>query len=132
MNVLSIYGILTMLFVAMTPAFAGMAHTAMPYHPPGARCSTGVQIVYVGSSLSCRSGYSVTLVDLSQPTNSNGVSSALLNVYFRGTFVNSFVVAPGQVVVVRGHGAPLDIYVQQTFAGLYAYQKWAKMSLFQP
>ena len=131
MNILSIYGILTMLFVAVTPAFAGMAHTTLPYHHPGVRCATGVQTVDVGSSLSCASGYSVTLVDLTQP-NATGVASAVLNVYFRGAFVKSLVVAPGQAVVVRGHGAPLDIYVQRTFAGLDAYQRWAKMSLYQP
>lgn len=130
MSILSIYGVLALIFATVTPAFAGATYTALPYHHGGMRCSTGVQTVHVDSSLNCPSGYNVILVDLSQP-NANGVASAVLNVYYRSNFVESIVMAPGQSVTVKGHGAPLHIYVQQTFAGLYAYQKWAKMSLTQ-
>lgn len=127
MNRLIIYPAMVAIILASFATFAGAASVQN-----NQKCSTGIQTVYVGHTLGCpHTGYNVTLTDLSQP-NANGISSAVLNVYYSQQLVKIVTLAPGQSAIITGHGAPLIIHVRQTFAGLYAYQKWAKMSLTRP
>jgi hypothetical protein len=89
-------------------------------------CGTYIT-VYVGHNVSC-SGFSVELTDLGQP-NQSGISPASLNVYYNGTLTNTTQIEPGKTVEFTTNGKNLYVNVNQTFAGLYAYQKWAKMDL---
>ncbi len=93
-----------------------------------------LQTVYVGHNIT--SGpWTVQLQDLAQTTN--GVNApATVAVYYNGQLTNASVivdptgnVAPANVKI-NVTGNILFINVQQTFAGLYAYQKWAKMQLY--
>ncbi|MEM3416445.1 MAG: hypothetical protein QW719_03845, partial [Candidatus Micrarchaeaceae archaeon] len=94
-----------------------------------AQSMTPLQTVYVGHNIT--SGpFTVVLQDLSYP-NSNGISSAAIAVYKNGAGpYNETSIAPGQTKSLNVTGTPLSIYVSQTFPGLYAYQKWAKIQLF--
>lgn len=83
--------------------------------------------VYVGQNLT--SGpYTVTLTDLGQPAN--GVSQASINLYYNGVRTNTTSIAPGTTVPFNVSGHTVDVRVNSTFAGLYAYQKWAKIQMY--
>ncbi len=84
--------------------------------------------VYVGQNLTA-GAYTVTLTDLGQP-NSNGVSTASVNLYYNGVLTNTSQIAPGTTAKFNVSGKTVDVKVNSTFAGLYAYQKWAKMQIF--
>jgi hypothetical protein len=84
--------------------------------------------VYVGHNLTS-SGFVVQLTDLGQPTSS-GVSAASLAVYYNNVLTNTSSVYPGNTVKFNVTGHNLYVKINQTFAGLYAYQKWAKMQLY--
>ncbi len=98
-----------------------------------AQASTGVETVYVGKNIS--SGpFTVVLNDLSYPNNA-GLSNAALSVYYNGVLTNVTSVGPasgssGENAVINASGTKLYIKVSETFPGLYAYQKWAKIQLF--
>ncbi len=96
-----------------------------------AQASTPIQTVYVGHNVT--SGpFTVVLNDLSYP-NSNGLSNAALSVYNNGVLTNVTSAGPAsnqQSITVNSSGTKLFIKVSQTFPGLYAYQKWAKIQLF--
>jgi lipopolysaccharide export system protein LptA len=84
--------------------------------------------VYVGKNLT--SGpFTVQLADLGT-ANSAGVSPAAINVYYKGALTNSSSVYPGNTVKYNVSGTLLWVKVNQTFAGLYAYQKWAKIQMY--
>ncbi len=93
-----------------------------------ASASTPLQTVYVGQNVTS-GGIKVTLQDLSYP-NSNGVADAALSVYNNGKLTNETSVVPGTSLAVNSSGTKIYLYVQQTFPGLYSYQKWAKVQLF--
>lgn len=85
--------------------------------------------VYVGHNITSGS-FTVTLEDLGQPA-ANGTVPAAINVYYNGVLTNTsslFPSANAQKFNVTGH--ILYVHVNQTFAGLYAYQKWAKLQLY--
>jgi hypothetical protein len=87
-----------------------------------------LQTVYVGHNLT--SGpWTVQLTDLGQP-NSNGVSPASLSILYNNVLTNTSSVTQGQVAKFNVTGKTLYVNVNQTFAGLYAYQKWAKIQLY--
>ncbi len=89
-----------------------------------------MQTVYVGHNVT--SGpFTVALTDLGQP-NSNGVSTASVAVYYNGgaTPTNVTQITPGTTQAFNVSGHNLYVNVNSTFAGLYAYQKWAKMQLY--
>ncbi len=95
---------------------------------------TNMTTVYVGHNLT--SGpFTVELTDLSQP-NANGVSTASVDIFYNGgtTPTNVTQITPasagGKIAVFNISGHNLYVNVNQTFAGLYAYQKWAKMQLY--
>ncbi len=90
---------------------------------------TPLTTVYVGHNLSS-GGFTVQLTDLGQPNNA-GTSPASLNIYYKGALTNVTQVFPSAtpaVFNISGHN--LYVLVNSTFAGLYAYQKWAKMQLY--
>ncbi len=98
-----------------------------------AQASTKPTIVYVGQNIT--SGpFKVVLNDLSYP-NSSGIANAALSVYKNGVLTNVTSVGPAggtknENVEINASGTKLFIAVTQTFPGLYAYQKWAKIQLF--
>lgn len=95
-----------------------------------AQASTPQTTVYVGHNIT--SGpFTVVLNDLSYP-NSNGLSNAALSIYKNGVLTNVTSVGPAgnTQVTINASGSKLFISVPQTFPGLYAYQKWAKIQLF--
>ncbi len=85
--------------------------------------------VYVGHNLT--SGpFTVQLQDLGQ-ANANSLYPAIIQVYYNGAATNQSVIIPGskaQQFNVSGHN--LYVKVNNTAAGLYGYQKWAKMQLY--
>jgi len=83
--------------------------------------------VYVGQNISSGS-FKVQVVGISLP-NESGVSAAAMEVYFT-SLTNVSQKYPGQIENINLPGGNLAIYVNQTWAGLYAYQKWAKLELF--
>ncbi|MGC8479391.1 MAG: S-layer protein [Candidatus Micrarchaeia archaeon] len=95
-----------------------------------AQSSTPVETIYVGQNIST-GPFKVVLSDLSYP-NSNGLSDAALSIYKNGVLTNVTSAGPASNdnVVVNASGTKLYIDVSQTFPGLYAYQKWAKIQLF--
>ncbi len=99
-----------------------------------AQASTPVETVYVGQNISA-GPFKVVLSDLSYP-NQNGQSSAALTIYKNGNPnpINVTSAGPsspnGNTIEINASGTKLYIGVSQTFPGLYAYQKWAKIQLF--
>jgi len=89
---------------------------------------TPLTTVYVGSNLTS-GGFKVVLNDLGQP-NSNGVSPAAISVYYNGALTNTSSIMPPNTTKFNVSGHYLYVKVNQTFAGLYAYEKWAKMQLY--
>jgi hypothetical protein len=75
--------------------------------------------------------FTVVLQDLGQP-NTNGVSPASVAVYTNGKLTNETAIAPGNANITKFNvsGQTLYLEVNQTFAGLYAYQKWAKIQAY--
>jgi hypothetical protein len=99
-----------------------------------AQASTPPTVIYVGQNIT--SGpFKVVLTDLSYP-DSNGLSQAALSIYKNGVLKNVTSIGPSsagtasQHGVINASGTKLYITVSQTFPGLYAYQKWAKIQLF--
>ncbi|MDE1856688.1 MAG: hypothetical protein KGH98_01235 [Candidatus Micrarchaeota archaeon] len=93
-----------------------------------AQAATNLQTIYVGQNLT--SGpVTVQLQDLGQP-NSNGISQAALQVYYNGVATNKTSVSPGVTQLFNISGHRVYVRVNSTFAGLYLYQKWAKLQIF--
>jgi hypothetical protein len=90
---------------------------------------TPLTTVFVGHNLT--SGpFTVQLQDLGV-ANSNGVSPAAVAVYYNGALTNSSSISPSSIATkfnVSGH--LLYVNVQSTFAGYYAYEKWAQMQVY--
>ncbi len=89
---------------------------------------TPIQTIYVGHNISS-GGFTVALTDLGQP-NSAGVSQASVNVYYNGTLTNTTQLSQATTTKFQVGAHSIFVKVNQTFAGLYAYQKWAKMQLY--
>jgi hypothetical protein len=87
-----------------------------------------ISTVYVGHNLTS-SGFTVQLTDLGQ-ANAQGVSDASIAVYYNNVLTNTTSVAPQSTTKFNVSGHSLYVHVNTTFAGLYAYQKWAKMQLY--
>ncbi|MFP3278463.1 MAG: S-layer protein [Candidatus Micrarchaeota archaeon] len=93
-----------------------------------AQSMTPLTTVFVGQNLT--SGpFTVRLLDLSYP-NSSGVSSADVAIYKNGIMYNQTALKPYTTTEFNVSGTPIYLYIDQTFPGLYASQKWAKMQLF--
>ncbi|MDE1850156.1 MAG: hypothetical protein KGI00_05535, partial [Candidatus Micrarchaeota archaeon] len=86
------------------------------------------QVVYVGHNMTT-GPWTVQLQDLGQPT-SGGVSTASVAIYYNGQLTNTTSIFPGNTVQFNYTGHNVYVNVQSTFAGLYAYQKWAKMQVY--
>jgi len=84
--------------------------------------------VYVGKNLT--SGpFTVQLADLGTATSA-GVSPAAINVYYKGVLTNNTSIWPANTVKFNVSGNKIWIKVNATFAGLYAYQKYAKIQMY--
>ncbi len=94
-----------------------------------ASSATPLQTIYVGHNIS--SGpWTVQLQDLAQTTNGLNAAAAVA-VYYNGQQTNESTISslPNTAKFnVTGH--LLYVSVNSTFAGLYAYQKWAKLQLY--
>ena len=88
-----------------------------------------LETVYVGHNIT--SGpWTVVVPDLGQPT-SQGISPAGLDVYYNGQLTNVTSVTPGTGLThFNVSNNNLYVLVNQTFAGLYAYQKYAKVQVY--
>jgi len=91
---------------------------------------TPLTTLYVGQNMTT-GPFTVVLQDLGQP-NSNGVSPASVAVYTNGKLTNETAISPGNANITKFNvsGQTLYLEVNQTFAGLYAYQKWAKIQAY--
>ncbi len=87
-----------------------------------------LQTLYVGHNVTT-GPWTVQLTDLGQP-NSNGISPASLSVLYNNVLTNTSSVSPGTTAKFNVTGHTLYVNVNATFAGLYAYQKWAKIQLY--
>jgi hypothetical protein len=87
--------------------------------------------VYVGQNYSTggAENFTVQVADIGQP-NSNGISPVALKVYLNGALYNTTAVNPGTTAKFNDSGHNLYVKVYQTFAGLYAYEKYAKIQLY--
>lgn len=87
-----------------------------------------LQTLYVGHNIT--SGpWTVQLTDLGQPNNA-GTSPASLSVLYNNVLTNTSSTFPHNITKFNVSGHTLYVSVNQTFAGLYAYQKWAKLQLY--
>jgi hypothetical protein len=113
-------------------SFAGSTSTTQTIHTGSklalAQTLTPIQTVYVGHNVSS-GGFTVALTDLGQP-NSQGQSQASVNVYYNGTLTNVTQLAQGATTKFQVGQKSVYVKVNATFAGLYAYQKWAKIQLY--
>ena len=85
--------------------------------------------LYVGQNITT-GPFKVELTDLGQP-NQNAISVAAFNIYYNNVLTNVTSIFPNdtaQLYNVSGHN--LYVKVSNTFAGLYAYQKYAKVQLY--
>ncbi len=87
-----------------------------------------LKTVYVGQNLTA-GPYTVQLTDIGQP-NSNGISPAAINLYKNGALTNVTSILPPSTASFNISGVKVYVKVNQTFAGLYAYQKYAKIQLY--
>lgn len=90
---------------------------------------TPLQAVYVGHNATCGNKITVELTGLGQ-SNQPGQSPVLVNVYRKGVLTNTTTIQPKTLEEFNAYGDVVDVYVNQTFAGLYAYQKWAQIQVF--
>ena len=88
---------------------------------------TPKQTVYVGHNVSS-GAFTVQLADLGQPAN--GISPASVLVYYNGVLTNTSSILANSNVPFNVSGHVLHVAVGTTFAGLYAYQKWAQIQLY--
>ena len=85
--------------------------------------------VYLAHNIT--SGFiTVSLFDLSYP-NSNGTSAAAFGVYNHGVLTNETSIFPKESELIDSSGYNFIIYVNQTYPGVYAYQKWASVQLYK-
>jgi hypothetical protein len=99
--------------------------------PPTTNIGCGIPFTtYVGWSIMCNQ-WTLTLSDLGVAT-SGGISPAMVNIYYNGAMTNSSSIYPPNTVKYDVQGSWLIVNLNQTFAGLYAYQKWAKISIGTP
>ena len=109
----------TLIFTA-TNALTGNSIIASPLTP--------MNTIYINQSLS--SGpFKVQLVNLGV-TNSNGISPAMLNVYYNGTLTNTTTLYPISTVHFTVGRSSLALVLSRTDDGLYYYERWAEIQLF--
>lgn len=87
-----------------------------------------LQTVYVGKNIT--SGpWTVQLQDLGETSTAYN-SPAAIGVYYKGQLTNESSIAPGTLAKFNVSGNLLYLDVNQTFPGLYSYEKWAKLELY--
>lgn len=88
--------------------------------------------VYVGRNVTT-GPWVVQLTDLGQTITPSGGASynpASVSVFYKGVLTNTSSIAPGTSKTFNVTGNKLVVAVSSTFAGLYAYQKWAQIQLY--
>lgn len=127
-------------------SFLGSNYTTYNFTAPGGTIQSGQfvsggsvslakeilpsQIIYVNKPVNITgTNMEIELGDLSY-ANSNGVSNADIEVLSNGQILNQSSVAPGTIQKFNVSGQTIYVHVQKTFAGLYAYQKWAQVEAF--
>ena len=89
---------------------------------------TPMQTVYVGKNLT--SGpWTIQLQDLAQ-TNNGTNDAAAVSIYYNGVNTNETSLSTRTTTKFNVSGHTLFVDLNSTFAGLYAYQKWAKIQLY--
>jgi hypothetical protein len=84
--------------------------------------------VFVGQNIT--SGpFKVELTDIGRTTN--GLLPAAVNVYYNGGLVNTTAITPPSVQKFNVSNHTLYVKVNSTFAGYYAYTKYARCSFTQ-
>ncbi len=73
--------------------------------------------------------FTINLGDLSQP-NTQGISEADILVYYGNTLTNNTAIYPNQTATFTVNGKTLYVKVDSTFAGLYDYERYAKISAY--
>jgi hypothetical protein len=121
----SIFAATLLVVLAVSTGAASTTSTAKTY---ASGCHV-ITTVYVGHNTTC-GHWTVQLTDLGQP-NANGISKASVNLYYNNVLTNITSIAPKHTGAYNVSGHVLKVDVKQTFAGLYAYQKWAKIELFR-
>jgi len=129
-----------------TFSLLGQNYTVINYTPPGTfspssstNFTTGGSM-YIASSLTpfttvnvtgslTSGGFKVVLDDLGL-ANSNGISPAAISVYYNGALTNRSSIMPPNTTKFNVSGHYLYVDVNKTFAGRYAYAKWAEMRLY--
>ena len=86
------------------------------------------QIVYIGRNISAN-GFTLSLTNLGQP-NSQGVSSAAVSLYYDGILANTSQIYPNSLTKFQTGNHMVYVYLERTFNGTYAYQKWAQIGLY--
>ena len=89
--------------------------------------STGLRTVYVGQTLN----YGPWSIQLQDVATSNAVNPpAALAIFYNNVMTNQTSIVPGQTVKINVTNHIIYINVNSSFAGLYAYQKWAKLEVY--
>ncbi len=73
--------------------------------------------------------FKVVLTDMGQP-NVSGIAPAIIDVLYNGKVTNNTAIFPGHLVQFNVSGHILDVKVNQTVEGFYAYSKYAKIQLY--
>ncbi len=84
--------------------------------------------VYVGQNVT-GGKFTAQLTDIGQP-NSAGSSPAAINLYYNGKLTNVTSIGENTTSAFNISGTKVYVKVGQTFAGLYAYQKYAKIQIY--
>ena len=95
------------------------AQAAMPAPINYTSCGSAVKI-YVGQGVTC-GGYTAVLKDLSYP---NG-TYAYIYAYKNNALANTTSVPDGGEMTLNVSGRLMYISINQTFTGIYAYDRWA-------
>ncbi|MGC8651662.1 MAG: S-layer protein [Candidatus Micrarchaeia archaeon] len=90
-----------------------------------AQAMTPSTIVNVSHSISA-GNFTVKLQDLSYPSG----TPAAIGVYYNGVLTNETSIGRFNTTEFNVSGHTLYVKVGQTFAGLYSYQRWARIQLF--
>jgi hypothetical protein len=110
-------GVATSNTLAVRGGGLGLTHPLVP-----------LTTVYVGKNLTTGQ-FTAQLANLGTASNA-GVTPAVVNIYYKGVETNTTIIWPVNTVEYNIAGNIYFVRVNQTFAGLYAYQKWAKIQVY--
>ena len=88
---------------------------------------TPLRTLYVGQNMTL-GNFKIVLVGVNPP-NQNNVSSASIDIYYNNVLTNTTQLNPGSYGIFQIGNQKLNVEVNQTFNGLYAYEKFAKFMI---